>query len=1197
MNPQKQRRKRGVILTPEGWQKFQKAKMDLELQENYGDRYKLEELSDRAGLNPSTVAKILARQEGVDKQTLEIFFTSFNLILSKDCYSNAVASKYQDWGEAIDVSMFCGRTDELVILEEWLLKDNCRLVAILGMGGIGKTTLSIKLAKQIQDRFEYVIWQSLRDAPPINTILSKLNQFLYQEQETEANSSKTTSEKISRLITRLREHRCLIILDNIESILASGSRSGQYLKGYEEYGQLFKEVGEVPHQSCLLITSREKPKEVVLLQGETLPVRSFRINGLQCIDGQEILKIKGLSGTPSELSTLVNHYAGNVLALKVVATTIQDLFDGDVSDFFKQETGLFGDIYELLDQQFERLSDLEKSVMYWLAINRDSITLSELKSDFVLNELHLKLFEALESLGRRSLIEKASPTLLERSTSLFTLQPVVMEYVTRHFREQICKEIITQDIKIFRSHAILKATAKDYIRHAQNRFILEPIIDGLIAVFTNKINLENHLKEIIARLQKEFPLQVGYTSGNILNLFCHLKTNLNGYDFSDLNIWQAYLHSVNLHDVNLQNANLTKCVFTDTIGGIHSVVFSPNGELLATGDTNDEVRLYQVADGKLMLICKGHTDWVWPVTFNPQGTVIASGSVDQTIKLWDVSTGQCLKTLYGHNGGIWSLAFNSDNGTLASGSDDKTVKLWNLNTGKCLKTFQGHSNRVTSVAFSPCGNILASGSDDHLIYCWDIKTGNRLNILEGHTRQVWSIAFSSDGQTLVSGSHDQTIKVWDIKTTRCLRTLQDHSDCVNSVTFVSNDRMVASGSDDKTVKLWDVNTGRCVSTLRGHSSRVWSVAVNLNSGVIASGSDDQTVKLWDINTNQCFKSLHGYCNGIWSVAFSPQGDIVASGSGDQTVKLWDTDTGRCLETWHGHSNRVTSVAFSPNGRMLASASEDQTVKLWDTKTGECIKTCSGHSNRVVSVAFNPEGRLLASSSDDQTVKLWNVDTGRYVQSLEGHTNRVWSVAFSPQGKILASGCLDQIVRLWDISTGRCIATLSGHIGGVWSVAFSPDGSILASGSSDQTIKLWDVNTSQCIATLQGHRNCVYSLVFVNDLTLVSGSGDQTVRCWDIKTNNCVETLLGHTKLVWSVAYNNQQKILVSASEDETIKLWDILSSKCLKTLRSKRPYEGTNIIGTTGITEDQKTTLKALGALDSKLLMSIKDVSTEILMD
>lgn len=1171
----KQKRKRGIILTPEGLQKLQFGKIALEDKENYGNRYTLEDLSDRVGVNSVTISKVLSREEGVDKKSIELFFQAFNLQLDKADYTNSDKTRHLDWGEAIGASVFYGRTEEIATLEQWILNERCQIVAILGMGGIGKTSLCVKLIEQIKENFEYVIWRSLQDAPPINTLLASLIQFLSDEREIETILPASVSQRVTRLLYYLQQHRCLLILDNLESILRSGSRVGRYREGYEAYSELLKRLGETEHQSCLILTSREKPKEVASMEGHALSVRSFMLKGLLANDGQEILKIKGISAADNELKKLVELYGGNALALKVVATTIQDLFSGNISEFLKQDAVVFGDIWDILEQQFERLSNLEKEIIYWLAINHEPISLAELQQDIISAQPLQKLLEVLESLVRRSLVE--------RSDALFTLQPVVMEYAINRLVEQISQEIVIQNLEIFRCHALMKATAKDYVRESQIHLILQPVIERLLAVLRSKRTLENHLTQTLATLRTTSPLEQSYTAGNIFNLLCHLKTDLSGYDFSELTVWQADLRNVNLHSANFQNANLAKCVFAETIGGLMSVAFSPDGKFLAMGDNNGEIRLCQVADGRHLLTLKGHTAWVWLVTFSPDGQMLASSSEDQTVKLWDVSTGECLNTLQGHIGGIRSIDFSADSCILASGSDDQTVKIWDVTTGKCLKTLQVFDSRVLSVAMSPNSDILASGSEDKTVRLWDITTGQCLETLQGHTGSVWSVAFSFDGQLLASGSQDRTIKLWDINSSRCLQTLQGHTGWVNSVAFSVNGEQLASGSEDQTVKVWDVSTGECLQNLHGNGLRVWSIAFSSDSRTLASVHDNQTLKLWDVSSGRCLKTLQGYSNRVWSVAFSPKETILASSSEDRTVKLWDISTGKSFKTFQGHSERVISVVFSPDGEIVASCSEDQTVKLWDVSMGDCLKTLQGHSNRVTSVSFSPNGEMLASCSEDQTVKLWNVRTGRCLHTLQGHTGRVWSVAFSPDGNTLASGCHDQTIRLWNVSTGECFQLLQGHTGWVWSVTFSTDGRTLVSGSNDQTIKLWNVATGNCWKTLEEHTNCVYSVAFSSDnRTFTSGSGDQTVKLWDTGISNCVNTLAGHSKLVWSVDFSPNGQIIASGSEDETIKLWDVVTGECLKTLRCERFYEGMNITGAIGLTDATIASLKDLGAVEYK---------------
>ncbi len=1184
MNLHKPRRKRGIILTPEGWQKLQEARLRSEFEENFGNKYTLEELSERTGLDPSTVVRVSAGKEGVDKQTLERFFRAFNLELDKSYYSSSYPNpaKHQDWGEAICVSVFYGRQEELATLEQWIVNDRCRLVALLGMGGIGKTSLSVKLAEQIQDKFEYVIWRSLRDAPPIKAILANLTQFLSNEQAPETDLLESVGNKVSRLIDYLRKHRCLLILDNVESILCSGSRAGQYLEGYEGYGEFLHRVGEATHQSCLVLTTREKPKEVASLEGKALPVRSLRLSGLKEIEGQEIFKIKGISGAEGELRTLVQHYAGNALALKVVATTILDLFDGNSSEFLKQDTTVFGDIRDLLNQQFERLSDLEKEIMYCVAINREPISLPELREDIVSPIPQPKLLEALESLLRRCLIDKATPTLVEKNAALFALQPVVMEYVIERLIEQVCEEIVTQKIVLFRCHALLKAQGKDYVRDTQIRLILQPVIDGLFTVFRSQINIEKQLTKILTMLRETSPLEPGYTAGNILNLLCQLKTDLSSHDFSFLTVWQADLRGVNLRHVNFTHANLAKSVFTKTFSSIYSVAFSPDGKVLATSDTNGEICLWQVADGKQLLTFTGHAGWVRSIAFSPDGSTLESGSTDQTVKLWEVSTGQCLKTLQGHTAWVRAVAFSPDGQILASSGDDQTVRLWDANTGQCLKTLQGHTNWVWSVAFSPDGQTLASSGDDQTVRLWDADTGQCLKTLQGHTNWVWSVAFSPQGTTLASGSNDQTVKLWNVSTGQCLKTLQGHTAWVRAVAFNPDGQTLASSGDDRTVRLWEVSTGQCLKILQGHTNWVLSIAFSPDGQTLASGCDDQTVNLWDISTGRCLRALQGYSNEVWAVAFSPDGQTLASGCDDQTVRLWNVSTGQCHKTLRGHTHRVRTATFSPDGRTFASSCEDGTVNLWDISIGQCHKTLRGHTKWVRSVNFSPDGHTLASGSDDQTVKLWNVSTGRILRTL-GHSDGVWSVAFSPQGTMLASGCNDETVRLWDVSTGQCRKTLQGHTSWVMSVAFSPDGQTLASSGVDKTVRLWDVSTDQCLKTFQGHTNWVVSVVFSPDgKTLASASIDHTVKVWDVSTGQCLKTLQGHTHWIRSVTFSPDGQTLASGGADETVKLWDVKTGECLKTLLNERPYEGMNITGVTGLTEATIASLKSLGAIDYK---------------
>ncbi len=268
-----------------------------------------------------------------------------------------------------------------------------RLSIKLGKGGIGKTDLSLKLAKGIQEEFDYVIWRSLINAPLVTDILSDLIKFLSNQKEIDLPDK--VDQQISRLLHYLRKHRCLVILDNAEAILQGGEKTGQYLAGYKDYGKLLTQVGEVDHKSCLLLTSREKPQNISTLAGKRKPVRFLELGGLDYVEGREIFEeISVFSGTDEEWQKLIEFYNGNPLALELAARHIEKVFFGDISKFLKEGKPIFGkplqddddkldDMRKLLDWHFQRLSSEQKEILYWLAINREPVSLSELKEDIL----------------------------------------------------------------------------------------------------------------------------------------------------------------------------------------------------------------------------------------------------------------------------------------------------------------------------------------------------------------------------------------------------------------------------------------------------------------------------------------------------------------------------------------------------------------------------------------------------------------------------------------------------------------------------------------------------------------------------------------------------------------------------------------------------------------------------------------------
>src|SRR5437660_11703616 len=160
-----------------------------------------------------------------------------------------------DWAEALDTSRFAGREVEVAELSHWIVQERCRLVTLVGMGGIGKSMLASLLGSRLAAHFEAVLWRSVRDAPSCEELVADCITFFSQTPPAEFPAS--LEQRLTQLLSRLQARRCLLVLDNLQTLLQSGARAGTYLKGYEGYERLIGRLVESAYQSCVLLTSRE----------------------------------------------------------------------------------------------------------------------------------------------------------------------------------------------------------------------------------------------------------------------------------------------------------------------------------------------------------------------------------------------------------------------------------------------------------------------------------------------------------------------------------------------------------------------------------------------------------------------------------------------------------------------------------------------------------------------------------------------------------------------------------------------------------------------------------------------------------------------------------------------------------------------------------------------------------------------------
>lgn len=561
-------------------------------------------------------------------------------------------------------------------------------------------------------------------------------------------------------------------------------------------------------------------------------------------------------------------------------------------------------------------------------------------------------------------------------------------------------------------------------------------------------------------------------------------------------------------------------------GEVRSVSFSPDGQNLASGNSNSKLVIWH-QNGSRQASIDTKQKSINQVAFSPTGEIIATAGADGTLKLWQPN-GKLDKIINAHQGAMEGIDFNPDGAMLATVGADGTLKLWDRQ-GKLEKTIHADSGSLFAVTYSPEGEVIATGGADGTVKIWNLQ-GELQQTITGYQRAVVSISFSPDMNILAASSEDGTMKFWSKDGTLLHNMAQEN--VIHDIRFTPDGRTLISVGGDTTVKLWNSDYS-LRNTFTGHTDGVLELALSPDGNLIASASADGTIKLWQLNSS-LFKTLQLHDADVYAAAFSPDSRMIATASGDKTVKLWNTD-GTLLHTLKGHTDVVHGIGFSPDGNLIVTGSWDKTVKLWKVD-GTLLNTLKGHTDKVYMAAICPDGKTIASASSDKTIKLWQLD-GSLIATLTGHQDVVHGVSFSADGKIIASASHDRTVKLWN-RQGKLLKTLTGHSNWVHGLAFSPDSQIIASASHDQTVKLWNLN-GELLDTIVGHRDKVLGVTFSHDgQTIASSSRDGSVKLWHLD-GSLIGTLRGHGDWVHNISFSPDDLSLVSASYDNTATIWDL----------------------------------------------------------
>jgi WD40 repeat protein len=301
----------------------------------------------------------------------------------------------------------------------------------------------------------------------------------------------------------------------------------------------------------------------------------------------------------------------------------------------------------------------------------------------------------------------------------------------------------------------------------------------------------------------------------------------------------------------------------------HSVAFSRDGKLVATGYSNGDVVILDGRNGRLVRRIPAAREMVRTVAFSPDGKLLAAGIGDE---------------------------FGAKPGLLG---------IWDTTNWKERKSFRPEKGPVTAIAFAPDGRTLIAvggpynkGAEVQKISLFNFGV-THIAEMENHKHHLDAIAISPDNASLVVNCTHPSIVPWDLKTSKF--TLTDDGlptrGFACAIAFSPNGKQLAVG---------------CAPSWKQREK-------------------PGALMFFDTSTWQEQKpEITATMGGIFAIAYSPDGRLIAAGSSDHSIRIWDAETKEQVGTLAGHNDRVSGLAFSPDGRTLASCGFDGDVKFWDT---------------------------------------------------------------------------------------------------------------------------------------------------------------------------------------------------------------------------------------------------------------------------
>lgn len=570
----------------------------------------------------------------------------------------------------------------------------------------------------------------------------------------------------------------------------------------------------------------------------------------------------------------------------------------------------------------------------------------------------------------------------------------------------------------------------------------------------------------------------------------------------------------------------------DPEADVYALALSPDASLLAIGDTNAQVDLWDVTDpaapAHVADLPPGPEGPIQDLAFSGDGYEVAAVGLGDGAFRWRVTgdvAGEPLPLLPAEDI-TWSVTYHPNEPWVAVGDDAGGVTLWDFaaTTPRQLARLPSEDGSVLALAFDPTAERLAAGYRSGLVRAWDLADPSAPGPLPMEVDAgTWAntVQFAPNGAHLVVGTSDGTLGAWSTDAWQQVATLP-HPAPITMAGFTSDGATLATVATDGAVRWWDFAS----ALPRRLGGAVWNL-VHAEDGHRLAGFSGADTGVWAVAGDGLGSRTHvAPPDGVrftGAGSMSPDGRLLAHGTVDGEIVLYavaDGGEAALLDRPRAAEAQVEMVAFNRDGTLVAAGAADGSVtvlEVADDGTAEPLAAFDTPTEMVLNLNFSPAADVLAAASADGHVYLFDLRDRAEpapVARLEPFEAEAYGVAFNHAGDLLATSGTDGLLALWDVSDlddpVRAAPRVSGPSGRVYDLAFSPDDALVAGGVIDGRIWIWDVSdpsTPRDHAALEANGEPTYTVAFApGGGRLVAAGASGLVRGWDIDIEVVTEAL-------------------------------------------------------------------------------------------